>query len=159
MTMNQGAVLLDPVSTGLLVSARFGFAKLTKLELEMGARMDVEFGPEKLTPSILASMGGHTDTLQLLLRYDLIEESRLGPGDDLLLLVYAIASGHNETVKLLLDQRSQNTDLDDYDGILTATKDIPLHISFQHACEICGALETVYEVMFQSTYLRQSKII
>lgn len=135
---------LDPLRAGLLVGARFGLPKLVKLELEMGASVDLICGPEELTPLIWAAMNGHIEVVELFLRHDTNVEFRTRSGNNA--LVYAVANGHVEVVKLLLDHGARSMDVNGNEGIYTATEDLSMNVSFTSACGTCGALETVYEV-------------
>lgn len=147
---------LDSVNTGLLIGARFGFTKLAKLELEMGANVDVVSGLEGLTPLIWASMAGHADIIELLLQYDANPEFRTRYGNNA--LMYAIANGYHEIVKILLGQEAQSMDLDEHQGAPNAIEELSWNVSYASACDTCGALETVYEVMFQSACPLEKKL-
>ena len=147
----------DSVNTGLLIGARFGFSKLAKLELEMGANVDAVSGVEGLTPLIWASMAGHANIIELLLQYDAKPEFRTRLGNSA--LMYAIANGYHEIVKILLGREAQSMDLDEYQGVPNATGKLSWTVSFASACDTCGALETIYEVMLQSACPLEMKLM
>ena len=118
--------------------------------------MDAIYEPEGLTPLIWASMAGHVDILEHLLEYDANPEFRTKSGHNA--MAYAIANGHDEIVRLLLyREEAQGMDLDDYGKSSTEAENMLLKVVFKNACHACGALETVYEVMFHSTHPRQNK--
>ena len=137
---------LDPLNTGLLISSRFGFSKLAKLELEMGANKDIACGPEGLTPLMWASMAGHIDIIALLLQYNASLEIRTKSGNNS--VMYAVANFHKDIIKILLHHGAESMDLDDNRRTLAATERLSWSVSFTSGCETCSALETVYEVMF-----------
>ena len=118
--------------------------------------MDVVSGLEGLTPLIWASIAGHADIIELLLQYDANPEFRTRYGNNA--LMYAISNGYHEIVKILLDQEAQSMDLDENQGALNASEEVSWNVSFASACDTCSALETVYEVMFQSTCPLEIKI-
>lgn len=130
----------DPVNVGLLIASRFGLPKLLKLELEMGANVNLVSGASKLTPLMWAAMSSNAASVKLLLQYgaDLHLASRSGN----IPLTYAIANGHTETVKLLMDDAPVLDQL---------TEELSMDVSLSTACDTCGAAETIYKVSVVNT--------
>jgi hypothetical protein len=135
--------VLNQYTAGLLIGARFGFPKLAKLELEMGANVDIVCGSDQRTPLIWAAMNGHIQVVQLLLLYGADSELKTTSGDNA--LVFAKANGHSEIVKLLLAQVAQKMDLDEDEGVRADMEELSLGVSFKSAYDIhvSGATETV----------------
>ncbi|KAH7360412.1 hypothetical protein BKA65DRAFT_184447 [Rhexocercosporidium sp. MPI-PUGE-AT-0058] len=88
------------VDAMLSVSSRFGFAKLAKLELDMGAHVNLSANPEALSPLMLAVMHGHLEISRLLLDYGADVNLPAASGDSPLLV--ASEHGFLDIVRLLL---------------------------------------------------------
>jgi ankyrin repeat protein len=136
----------------LRVGARFGFPKLVRLELEMGANINLTSGPDGQTPLIWAAKAGHLDTVKLLLEYGanplIASKSGLTP------LMYAAANGHLEIVELLasrgvnsyLTQNSERNAPSTSSAAQTLTQELSLDMVFSAPCQSCGTFEMGYQV-------------
>ena len=142
---------LDLVNTALWVGARFGFPKLVRLELDMGANINLPFGPEENTPLIWAVNSGHLDTVKLLLEYG--ADPRIPSGSGFTPLMLATAIGHPEIVELLLDRVQNCVTHYSEQGLSSTsrvaesvTQELSLETIFSEPCITCGAVETGYQV-------------
>ena len=129
--VDQAASSDDHLSVALLVAARFGFPKLLKLELEMGACVDLISGEACLTPLMWAAMSDNCEVVQTLLQYG--ANPHIANRSGYIPLTYAIANGHIKTVKLLRDEHMP-------------TEDFTIEVSASTPCHNCGASETMYKV-------------
>ena len=148
----------DLVNTALKVGARFGFPKLVRLELEMGANVNFASGPEGHTPLIWAVKSGHFDTVKLLLEYG--ADPQIPSGSGVTPLMFAVANGHLEIMELLLEHGSRSLVAHDWEYSLSSTSSVAdsitdepclesiltLETVFLPPCTTCGAVETCYQV-------------
>ncbi len=145
------------VNTALMIGARFGFLKLAKLELEMGAVVNSKFGPYNHTPLALAASAGHLQTVELLLRHGADVNMPSGNGNTP--LIYAIANGHIEIVELLLAhgtpilgnyscEASNNTISE------SAKQELKLEVALSDACSSCGEAQAEFVVSIKQTVLQ-----
>jgi hypothetical protein len=136
---------LEVINTALTVGATFGFLKLVKLELDMGANADFLTGHQRLTPLCLASSAGHLETVEILLQY--------GANQDLSSLYgqtplhFAIAQGNNQVVRSLLRRGKEQSQLP-YSNTFSANPMQALSLSsvYLSACSTCGAKEMGYRL-------------
>jgi len=136
---------LKAINTGLLVGARFGFRRLVKLEIEMGADVNKPHGPHQLTPISWASQSGYLDIVEVLLKNGANLRCSSTNGDTP--LSYAIRMGHLEIVELLLSHEAQQHSTIDEHGIASNTDQyLSLMAVETETCEICGAVDTDYQV-------------
>ena len=154
MPRPQGAKLssLDFVNTALSVGTQFGFPKLVKLELEMGANVNLFSGPDGHTPLTLAARGGYLDVVKLLLLYGANPDVASQTGNTP--LMYAAANAHPEIVELLRTHSTKNrmkrnaSPRSICKNILPrkATRELSLTVVSSTSCKICGEIELDYQV-------------
>jgi hypothetical protein len=135
------------VNIALRVGARFGFAKLAKLELDMGANLNIASGPEQQTPLCLAAKAGHLEVVELLLKRgaDLNITSRSGLSP----LAYAMVNGHFEVQDLLMQYASglqRSSSYEEVEGGYTATQELWLTAMISSSCISCSTSRVDYEV-------------
>jgi hypothetical protein len=136
---------LEVINTAMTVGATFGFLKLVKLELDMGADADFLTGHQRLTPLCLASSAGHLETVEILLQY--------GANQDLSSLYgqtplhFAIAQGNNQIVRSLLFRGKEQSQLP-HSNTFSANPMQALSLSsvYLSACSTCGAKEMGYRL-------------
>ncbi|KAG0646882.1 Vegetative incompatibility HET-E-1 [Hyphodiscus hymeniophilus] len=128
---NDRVDLIDPQISGIMVAARFGFPKLAKLELEMGADASIRCGSEAVTPLIWAAMHGNNEVVELLIEYGANVEIATQSNDTA--LASAIVNGNIETAKLLLETRK------------TSTEYLVVRPTFVSSCVICGEPDIAFE--------------
>lgn len=135
---------LEIISTILIVGSRFGFLKLVKLELEMGADANFPVGPELLTPLMWASRAGNIDVVELLIQYGADVHLQSASGNTS--LMYAVTKGNLEIVELLLASgATAHMSVAGKEYSEVAFQDLSLDATFSSPCSICGAVETGYE--------------
>lgn len=147
---------LELINTALRVGARFGFPKLVRLELEMGADINLTSGPEEYTPLIWAAKSGHLDTVKLLLEYG--ADPHITSSSGVTPLMFASANGYLEIVKLLFCHTDRNYVgySSDQDSSITervvesVTQELSLETVFSPPCTTCGAVETGYQVSIRN---------
>jgi hypothetical protein len=139
---------LNVVNIALGVGARFGFTKLAKLELDMGANINAPSGPEKQTPLCLASKWGHIEVARLLLQRGADPFKASGSG--LTPMAYAIANGHYEIRNLLMTYQAKGLlksgSLGEFGGSQDASQKYRLTIMSSLLCTSCTEFRVVYEV-------------
>jgi hypothetical protein len=94
---------LDTMNMALRIGASFGFYKLAKLELDMGAT-DHVISSQPENSLHLAAMRGHASLVKLLIHYGADIASPCN--SDVTPLFHAIASGHHEVMQLLLEMET-----------------------------------------------------
>jgi len=95
---------LDLINTALRISARFGFLKLAKLELDMGAKPNMRSGPDGGTPLHSAAKYGHLEVVKLLLKRGADPSVASGSGETP--LIYAMINGHFDILDVLVTSSS-----------------------------------------------------
>jgi hypothetical protein len=132
---------LDILNTALAVGSRHGFRKLVNLVLDMGADVNYNSGPERLTPLCWASRFGHLSIAEMLIQYgaNLYLASSSGNTP----LVYATAAGHVHIVDRLLHFERQAAKKS---TVLDSAEELSLITLFSEPCNTCGAVDVDYEV-------------
>ena len=146
---------LDLVNTALWVGARFGFRKLVRLELDMGANINMTSGLEENTPLIWAAKSGHLEVVRLLLAYG--ADPQIPSRSGCTPIMVAAINGHPETVELLSNLRDTKCFAPTHDHGLassiavaeTVTQELFVERIFSEPCTTCGAVETGYQVSHQ----------
>jgi len=129
------------LNTASAVGSRYGFRKLVSLVLDIGADVNCNPGPERLTPLCWASRLGHLTIAELLIQYGanvhLASSSSNNP------LVYTTAAGHLDIVDQLLHFQNQSQK----ESIaLSSTEELSMVTLFSEPCNTCGAVDIDYEV-------------
>jgi hypothetical protein len=139
---------LNIVNIILEICAQFGFPKLAKLQLDMGANPNAPSRLHQETPLCTAAKWGHLEVAKLLLQRGadpfLTSASALTP------MAYAMANGHYEIQDLLMlfvstDSRMSNS-RGELGGAQNATQDYWLTALITSPCTSCTAFRVDYEV-------------
>jgi Cdc6-like AAA superfamily ATPase len=142
---------LDVVNIALGVGARFGFTKLSNLELDMGANLNIASGPDQQTPLCLAAKSGHLEVARLLLQRG--ADPCIASGSGLTPMAYAMASGHYDIQDLLMNfaatQSRRSAIQEELGGAQEVTQDFWLTAIISVACNSCTESWINYEVSEQ----------
>ena len=136
---------LDVINMVLQISASLGFYELAKLELDMGATDHIISGfPENSLH--LATIGGHTRVVKLLIDYGADVSSLCKLGDTP--AFHAIASGNHEVMELLLKSGPSAAAAALASG---ATEELRLEPDISKQCSICGQSKISFIVSFSKS--------
>jgi hypothetical protein len=146
---------LDLINTALRVSARFGFLKLAKLELDMGANPNLSYGPEYQTPLMLAAKYGSLEVVKLLLQRG--ADPTIASGSGKTPLIYAMINGHFDILDVLMISTSDKLPrgLPPSQAALGVDGDTNLQSEFQElsltalispSCTVCNEMQIDWQV-------------
>jgi len=138
---------LKPVNI-LEICAHFGFPKLAKLQLDMGANPNEPSRLQQETPLCMAAKRGHLEVAKLLLQRG--ADPFLTSATGLTPMAYAMANGHYEIQDLLMlfvstDSRMSNS-RGELGGAQNATQEYWLTALIISPCTSCTAFRVDYEV-------------
>ena len=133
---------LQTINMALRIGASFGFYKLAKLELDMGATEHlISRFPENSLH--LAAMAGRPRVVKLLIDYGADVNSLCNSGDTP--LFHAIASGHHEVIQVLLEMGpSPAARAQTYETM----EELILEPVISEQCYTCGQRRTSFIVSF-----------
>ena len=135
---------LDTANRVLRIAASFGFYKLAKLELDMGATDHITSNSNE-NSFHLAAKAGHASLVKLFIEYGADVTSLCKSG--VTPLFHAIASGHPEVMQLLLELGSSSAaGAQTYESM----EELRLEPVISERCYICGHRKTSFRVSFRS---------
>jgi ankyrin repeat protein len=146
---------VDLVNTALRVGARFGFSKLVKLELDMGANPNMISGPERQTALSWAAKCGHLDIVQLLLQRG--ADPNLTSGSGKTPLIYAMINGHFDVLDVLMTFASNTLQRAQFpnpavlgDGAIPISQndfqELSLTVVISSSCTVCEEMQIDWQV-------------
>jgi hypothetical protein len=150
---------LDLINTALRVSARFGFLKLAKLELDMGAKPNMRSGPDGWTPLHSAAEYGHLEVVKLLLKRGADPSVTSGSGETALMC--AITNGHFDILDVLMTSSSDKLRRGYFQsqsslGVAGDTnsqsqfQELSLTALIYPSCTVCNELQIDWQVSFSN---------
>jgi Cdc6-like AAA superfamily ATPase len=133
---------LDAVNMTLRIGASFGFYKLAKLELDMGAT-DHIISSHTENSLHLAAIAGHTSLVKLFIQYGANVTTLCKSG--FTPLFHAIASGHHDVMQLLLETGTGTSSAAGA-PFYESMEELKLEPVFLERCSKCGHTRTSFIV-------------
>jgi hypothetical protein len=155
---------LDLINTALRVSARFGFLKLAKLELDMGAKPNMRSGPDGCTPLHLAAKYGYLELAKLLLQRG--ADPSVSSGSGKTPFIYAMINGHFDILDVLMTSPSEKLRRGHFQGQASPGVDgdansqsefqeLSLTALIYPSCTVCNELQIDWQVSFPNNTCKQ----
>jgi hypothetical protein len=150
---NTCAALNSYVSdTVLVIAATFGFDRIARLELQMGAHANQTHGAGNLTALHLASKNGHRRVVETLLLYGATVNAFTSGGYTP--LYYAAISGRHDILKVLIEHEAALGSSHFYDRMTSLShrsgqsvfRNYLIESAISESCADCGQMRANYTV-------------